>query len=187
VLTNRGGRAGDVLILTKALGVGVLSAAFKQDRLDAAGYDALVASTTQLNMLGRELPDIAEVHAVTDVTGFGLLGHALEMAEGAGLVAEIDANAPVLLPGVEALLAAGVRTGASGRNWDSYGARVQLSPDLPPWRRDLLTDPQTSGGLLVAVAPEAAERVLELARKRGFANATVVGRLTEGAAGVRVA
>jgi selenide, water dikinase len=186
VLTNRGGRAGDVLILTKALGVGVLSAAFKQERLDAAGYDALIASTTQLNVLGRELPDLPEVHAVTDVTGFGLLGHALEMAEGAGLVAEIDANAPALLPGVEALLAAGVRTGASGRNWDSYGARVQLPPGLPRWRRDLLTDPQTSGGLLIAVAPEAADRVLELARSRGFANAAVVGRLTEGGAGVRV-
>ncbi|WP_068879143.1 selenide, water dikinase SelD [Phenylobacterium sp. CCH12-B4] len=152
VLTNRGGRPGDVLILTKALGVGVLSAAFKQERLDAAGYAAMIASTTQLNVLGRELPDLPGVHAVTDVTGFGLLGHALEMARGAGLTAEIVADAPPLLAGVEALVQARVRTGASTRNWDSYGADVDVPAALPAWRRDLLTDPQTSGGLLIAAA-----------------------------------
>ncbi|MBJ7413069.1 MAG: selenide, water dikinase SelD [Phenylobacterium sp.] len=186
VLTNRGGRPGDVLILTKALGVGVLSAAFKQERLDAAGYAAMIASTTQLNVLGRELPDLPGVHAVTDVTGFGLLGHALEMARGAGLAAEIDACAPKLLAGVEALVQAGVRTGASTRNWDSYGADVDLASALPAWRRDLLTDPQTSGGLLIAAAPEAADAVLALARARGFDRAAVVGRLVAGAPGVRV-
>jgi selenide,water dikinase len=186
VLTNRGGRPGDVLILTKALGVGVLSAAFKQERLDAAGYAAMIASTTQLNVLGRELPDIAGVHAVTDVTGFGLLGHALEMARGAGLAAEINADAPNLLAGVEALVQAGVRTGASTRNWDSYGADIDAPAALPAWRRDLLTDPQTSGGLLIAAAPEAAEAVLALARDRGFDRAAVVGRLAAGAPGLRV-
>lgn len=186
VLTNRGGRPGDVLILTKALGVGVLSAAFKQERLDAAGYAAMIASTTQLNVLGRELPDIAGVHAVTDVTGFGLLGHALEMARGAGLAAEINADAPNLLAGVEALVQAGVRTGASTRNWDSYGADIDAPAALPAWRRDLLTDPQTSGGLLIAAAPEAAEAVLALARDRGFDRAAVVGRLAAGAPRLRV-
>jgi selenide,water dikinase len=185
VLTNRGGRAGDVLVLTKALGVGVLSAAFTQERLDAAGYDALIASTTQLNVLGQELPDLSGVHAVTDVTGFGLIGHALEMARGAGLSAEIAAGAPALLPGVEQLLQAGVRTGASGRNWDSYGAAVD-DAGVAAWRRDLLTDPQTSGGLLIAVAPEAADALLALARARGFEHATIVGRLAAGAPGVRM-
>jgi selenide,water dikinase len=185
VLTNRGGRAGDVLILTKALGVGVLSAAFKQERLDAAGYDALIASTTQLNVLGRALPDVASVHAATDVTGFGLIGHALEMARGAGLTAEIAADAPALLPGVEQLLRASVRTGASGRNWDSYGIAVQ-DVGIAPWRRDLLTDPQTSGGLLIAVAPEAADDVLAMAKARGFDRAAVVGRLVAGAPEVRL-
>jgi selenide,water dikinase len=185
VLTNRGGRAGDVLILTKALGVGVLSAAFKQERLDAAGYDALIASTTQLNVLGRALPDVAGVHAATDVTGFGLIGHALEMARGAGLTAEIAADAPALLPGVEQLLRASVRTGASGRNWDSYGIAVQ-DVGIAPWRRDLLTDPQTSGGLLIAVAPEAADDVLAMAKARGFDRAAVVGRLVAGAPEVRL-
>jgi selenide,water dikinase len=180
VLTNRGGRPGDVLILTKPLGVGVLSAAFKQERLGADGYAALIGSTTKLNVLGARLPDVAGVHAVTDVTGFGLIGHALEMANGAGLTAVLAAADAPLLPGVEDLVRAGVRTGASGRNWTSYGGRVDNARGVPDWRRDLLTDPQTSGGLLIAVAPEAAEKVLELARADGFENSAVVGRLVEG-------
>jgi selenide,water dikinase len=184
VLTNRGGRAGDVLILTKALGVGVLSAGFKQEKLSADGYAALIASTTQLNVLGRELGEVADVHAVTDVTGFGLLGHALEMARG-GLTAEIDGRAPAVLPGVAALLAEGVRTGASGRNWASYGEAVR--GEFSEAQRDLLTDPQTSGGLLIAVAPRAADAVLALAKARGFEHARVVGRLVEGAAEVALA
>lgn len=178
ILTNRGGRAGDVLILTKALGVGVLSAAFKQEKLPPGGYDALIGSTTQLNVIGRDLPGVPGVHAVTDVTGFGLLGHALEMARGAGLTAELAADAPALLPTVEALVRSGVRTGASTRNWDSYGHDIALPPGLEPWRRDLLTDPQTSGGLLIACAPEAADAVLATARAQGFGYARAVGRLT---------
>lgn len=185
VLTNRGARAGDVLILTKALGVGVLSAAFKQVRLDAAGYAALIASTTQLNTVGAKLAGRTGVHAVTDVTGFGLLGHALEMARGAGLTVELTSATP-LLDGVEALAAAGVRTGASGRNWDSYGAGIDLPAGLEDWRRDLLTDPQTSGGLLIAVAADHAEALLALARDEGFASTAVVGRIAEGPPRVRV-
>jgi selenide,water dikinase len=185
VLTNRAGREGDVLILTKALGVGVLSAAFKQDRLDPAGYAALIATTTQLNTLGQHLPAFPGVHAVTDVTGFGLIGHALEMARGAGLTAEIVADAPRLLPGVEQLVQAGVRTGASGRNWESYGEAVDEAR-APAWRRDLLTDPQTSGGLLIAVAPDAADELLALAKAHGFGQTAVVGRLAKGAPGVRL-
>jgi selenide,water dikinase len=177
VLTNKGGREGDVLILTKPLGVGILSAAFKQERLDAAGYDALIATTTQLNVLGRDLAGMAGVHAVTDVTGFGLLGHALEMAVGGKLLADIYVDVPTL-PGVDDLLRMGVRTGASTRNWDSYGERVQAPDGLPPARRDLLTDPQTSGGLLIAASPAAADAVLTAAKVRGFERAAVVGRLS---------
>jgi selenide,water dikinase len=182
ILTNRAGKPGDLLVLGKALGVGVLSAAFKQERLDANGYAALIGSTTQLNSVGPRLADVAGVHAMTDVTGFGLLGHALEMARGAGLTAEIEAEAPALLPGVEALAQGGVRTGASGRNWASYGASVRGGEALPDWRRDLLTDPQTSGGLLVAAEPSAALAVLAILRAEGFANARVVGRLLPGPA-----
>ncbi|MFN9848754.1 MAG: selenide, water dikinase SelD [Alphaproteobacteria bacterium] len=183
VLTNRTGQAGDVLILTKPLGVGVLSAAFKQDRLEADGYAALIRTTTQLNTLGKLLPDQPGIHAVTDVTGFGLMGHALEMAEGSGLMAELQVDGPSVLPGVEDLLRAGVRTGASGRNWDSYGARAHLQPDMPDWRRDLFTDPQTSGGLLIAAAPQAAASLVDLARAEGFQDTRIVGRLVERPAG----
>ena len=186
VLTNKGAKAGDALILTKALGVGVLSAAFKQGRLSDVGYATLIASTTQLNTLGRELAEVAGVRAVTDVTGFGLLGHALEMSRGSGLAIEIDAAAPALLEGAEALVREGVRTGASSRNWASYGAEVAGAERLPPWRLDLLTDPQTSGGLLIAAAADEAEAVLGLAKARGFPASRVVGRVTDGAPGVRL-
>ena len=186
VLTNRGARAGDVLILTKALGVGVLSAALKQERLETEGYAALIASTTQLNAVGAALAGREGVHAVTDVTGFGLLGHALEMARGSGLAVEIEAGAAPLLAGVETLARDGVRTGASGRNWDSYGEAVVLPDEFEDWRRDLMTDPQTSGGLLISVAADQAGAVLALARDAGFSAATVVGRVVVGAAGVRV-
>ena len=185
VLTNRGARAGDVLILTKGLGVGVLSAALKQERLDAAGYAALIASTTKLNTVGADLAETDGVHAMTDVTGFGLLGHALEMARGSGLGIELDAGAAPLLAGVEALARDGVRTGASGRNWASCAEAIALPTGFDDWRRDLLTDPQTSGGLLVAVAAEAAGTTLATIRAAGFDQAAVVGRVVEGA-GVRV-
>lgn len=186
VRTNRMARPGDVLILTKPLGVGVMSAAYKQGRLDAEGYAAMIASTTRLNRIGADLAEVEAVHALTDVTGFGLLGHALEMARGSGLGIEIDGGRVPLLPGVEALVRDGVRTGASSRNWASYGEGVDLPADLSDWRRDLLTDPQTSGGLLVSVAADQAEAVLAQVRAAGFEAAAIVGRVTEGA-GVQVA
>jgi selenide,water dikinase len=168
------------------LGVGVMSAAYKQGRLDTEGYAALIASTTRLNRIGADLAEIEAIHALTDVTGFGLLGHALEMARGSGLGIEIDGDRVPLLPGVEALVRDGVRTGASTRNWASYGEGVDLPADLSDWRRDLLTDPQTSGGLLVSVAADQAEAVLAQVRAAGFEAAEIVGRVVEGA-GVRVA
>jgi selenide,water dikinase len=186
IMTNRAGRAGDALILGKGLGVGILSAAFKQEKLDVAGYEALIASTTQLNTPGPDLAALEGVHAMTDVTGFGLLGHALEMARGAGLTAEIFVDRPAVLPGVEALARAGVRTGASGRNWTSYESSVRGADTLPDWKRDLLCDPQTSGGLLIAVDPAEVGTVVELLRGRGFDNASVVGRLKEGPAQIEV-
>jgi selenide,water dikinase len=186
VLTNRTARADDVLILTKALGVGVLSAGFKQQRLAPGGYEALISTTTQLNAVGAMLGAVAGVHAVTDVTGFGLLGHALEMARGAGLAVEIVEGAPAVLDGVEDLARAGVRTGASGRNWTSYGASVRLPAGLEDWRKDILCDPQTSGGLLIAADPADAAAVLELVRNAGFAAARVVGHMRAGPPEVRV-
>ncbi|WP_439476038.1 selenide, water dikinase SelD [Brevundimonas sp.] len=185
VLTNRGARPGDVLLLTKGLGVGVLSAAFKQDRLSKEGYRTLKETTTRLNSFGAKLAGRPGVHAVTDVTGFGLLGHALEMARGADATVEITADPPILA-GVRDLLRDGVRTGASARNWTSYGAEVDLPAGLEDWRRDLLTDPQTSGGLLIAVA-EAEVRDLEVFARINGSGFDVVGRVVEGPPRVRVA
>ncbi|MDP3494049.1 MAG: selenide, water dikinase SelD [Hyphomonadaceae bacterium] len=179
LLTNRTGKPGDVLILTKPLGVGIYSAALKQGRLDDAGYRAMIASTTQLNTFGRDLGQTPGVHALTDVTGFGLLGHALEMARGAGLTAELTATPP-LLPGVEDLARNGVRTGASTRNWDSYGESVVLPAAIEPWRIDLLTDPQTSGGLLIAADPASADDIIAKAHAAGFPATAIVGRLIDG-------
>ena len=160
--------------------MGILSAAFKQERLGSDGYKALISSTTQLNAVGPELAELDGVHAMTDVTGFGLLGHALEMARGAGLTATIFANGPAVLPGVEDLARAGVRTGASGRNWASYSASVRGADAQPDWKLDLLCDPQTSGGLLVAVESGKAAATLELLCARGFIQSAIVGELKVG-------
>ncbi len=186
ILKNSAGRAGDALILTKPLGVGVLSAAFKQGRLEAGDYEALVASTTQLNAVGAELAGFEGVHALTDVTGFGLIGHALEMCRGAGLHADIDAARAPLLAGVEALARAGIRTGAAGRNWETYAEAVRVAPGVPDWRREVLCDPQTSGGLLIAVEQARAGEVLSLLTARGFHAAAQVGWLRAGDAGISV-
>jgi selenide,water dikinase len=182
LMRNSEARAGDVLILTKALGVGVLSAAFKQGRLSAEGYGALIASTTQLNVVGADLAGMAGVSALTDVTGFGLIGHTLELCRASGLGAEIFSDAAPLLTGVEALAREGVRTGAAMRNWESCRDAVDLPAGFDDWRRDILTDPQTSGGLLIAASAAEADTVLALCRGAGFSASAVVGRLARQAA-----
>lgn len=186
VKRNADARAGDLLVLGKPLGVGVLSAALKKDALGADGYAAMIANTTKLNKPGRLLAEMQGVHALTDVTGFGLLGHLLELARGAKLAASLDMAAVPLLPGVLQLAQDGYFTGASGRNWDAYGKDVMLDPAITPAQRALLTDPQTSGGLLVSCAPEAVEEVLALFAREGFGNAAVIGRMEAGAPQVRV-
>jgi len=183
---NAAARDGDLLILGKALGVGILSAALKKNLLGEDGYRAMVHSTTQLNRPGKRLSMLDGVHAMTDVTGFGLLGHTLEMAQGAGLTATIHANALPWLQGVQDLARQGVATGASDRNWHACEASVQLSADVDVPTRKLLTDPQTSGGLLVACAPEARDQVLELFRAEGFDQAAVIGRMSAGEPQVHV-
>jgi selenide,water dikinase len=180
VLRNVGARDGDVLILTKGIGVGIYSAALKQERLAPDLYEAMIASTTQLNAVGARLAEMAGVHAVTDVTGFGLLGHGLEMCRGSGVAAVIRAADVPLLPGVEALAREGFITGASGRNWASYGADVRLPAGMADWQRALLSDPQTSGGLLIAVAPEQAGRILSMVQDAGFARAAAIGTVSAG-------
>jgi selenide,water dikinase len=183
---NADARAGDVLILGKPLGVGVLSAALKKDVLGADGYAAMIANTTKLNKPGKLLAEMPGVHALTDVTGFGLLGHLLELARGAGLSAQLDMAAIPLLPGVLQLAHDGYFTGASGRNWDAYGKDVELDDAITPAQRALLTDPQTSGGLLVSCDPASVDEVLALFARGGFGDAAVIGRMAAGAPRVAV-
>jgi selenide,water dikinase len=179
---NADARAGDVLVLGKPLGVGVLSAALKKNALSAEGYAQMIASTTRLNTPGPALAALDGVHAITDVTGFGLAGHALEMARGSGHRIEIDWPSVPLLTGVRDLAAQGMVTGASGRNWGGYSAQVQLPAGFAAPDQTLLTDPQTSGGLLVACDPHAVDAVLAIFRAQGFEQAAVVGRVGEGPA-----
>ena len=186
LLRNSGARAGDVLILTKGIGVGVYSAALKQEKLPADLYEAMIASTTQLNAVGARLPDFPAVHAVTDVTGFGLLGHGLEMCRGSGVQATIRLADVPMLRGVDQLARDGFITGASGRNWASYGADIQLGDNIADWQRGVLCDPQTSGGLLIAVAPDGAAAVLDLVRGAGFTQAAIIGTCAAGPAGILV-
>jgi len=187
VKRNADARAGDVLILGKPLGVGVLSAALKKDKLDAEGYAAMIANTTKLNKPGKALAELAGVHALTDVTGFGLLGHLLELARGARLNAQLDMAKIPLLPGVEQLAHEGFFTGASGRNWDAYGMDVDLGAGVGDTQRVLLTDPQTSGGLLVSCDPGSVDDVLALFAREGFGDAAVIGRMAAGEPRVTVA
>lgn len=180
VKRNDRAQAGDVLILGKGLGVGIMSAALKKDALSDDGYREMLASTTQLNKPGSQLAEMDEVHALTDVTGFGLLGHLLEICRGSKLTAEIEFARLPVLPSVLGLAQQGFTTGAAGRNWASMGKDVILPQDFPEWRRNVLCDPQTSGGLLVSCAPQAVERVLAIFREQGFGYAAVVGELKNG-------
>jgi selenide, water dikinase len=186
VKRNADAKPGDKLILGKPLGVGVLSAALKKNALDEAGYRAMIANTTKLNKPGQALSSLPGVHALTDVTGFGLLGHTLELARGAGLTACIDMTRVPLLPAVHELAERGFVTGASGRNWAGYGHDVALAASVTPVQQALLTDPQTSGGLLVSCSADTADQVLELFRHEGFAQAAVIGEMVDGPAQVRV-
>ncbi|HSV78388.1 MAG TPA: selenide, water dikinase SelD [Ramlibacter sp.] len=186
VKRNADARAGDVLVLGKPLGVGVLSAALKKEQLDAAGYERMISTTTRLNTPGPELAALDGVHALTDVTGFGLAGHALELARGAGLELEIDWSQVPVLTGVRELAAAGFVTGASGRNWAGYGADVTLPAGFADADQALLSDPQTSGGLLVSCAPETVDQVLAVFHRHGFQDAAVIGQASAAAGAPRL-
>jgi selenide, water dikinase len=180
VKRNADARPGDVLVLGKPLGVGVMSAALKKDKLSAEGYQRMIANATQLNKPGIELAELDGVHALTDVTGFGLAGHGLELARGAKCSVRIDWAQVPLLPGVRELAAQGIVTGASARNWASFGDDVTLPAGFAEADRALLTDPQTSGGLLVSCAPGQVDQVLAIFRRGGFEHAAVIGQITSG-------
>ena len=186
VKKNSDAQAGDVLILGKGLGVGVLAAALKKEILSDAGYQQLIATTTQLNKVGSALSAMPEVHALTDVTGFGLLGHLLEICRGSGLGAQVSFNQVPVLSEALPLVQQGIGPGAITRNLASYGCDVDFAPNLEEWKQRLLADAQTSGGLLVSVAPSAVSSVLACFREAGFAQAAAMGNLQQGSARVAV-
>ncbi len=183
---NAGAKPGDKLILGKPLGVGILSAALKKEKLSDAGYAAMIASTTKLNTPGIKLGQLAGVNALTDVTGFALLGHLLEICKGSKAGATIDFGKLPLIDGVLDLARQGFVTGASGRNWSGYGHDVSIDAKYGDEHRNLLTDPQTSGGLLVACDPASVDEVLAIFRAEGFGDATVIGEINAGPAHVTV-
>ena len=183
---NSDAKAGDRLILTKALGVGVYSAAFKKNALSRAAYDEFIASTTLLNRVGTRLGEDPDVHAMTDVTGFGLLGHALEIARGSNMTVRIDPSRLPYLKDAATLAQNGFVTGASGRNWKSYDTSVTLPAGTPDWQRQLFCDPQTSGGLLVSCAPAHADELLKTIVAAGYPDAKNIGYVTDGKPGVHV-
>lgn len=175
---NDRARPGDVLILGKPLGIGVLGAALKKGALDEAGYARMIEHATRLNAVGPDLAGMDGVHSMTDVTGFGLLGHLLEVCRGSGVGAEIRLRDIPLIEEAARLAEQGYATGAASRNWDSYGHEVLLNAGIEDWRRKLLCDPQTSGGLLVACDPALAGAVTDLFHRQGFVHATAIGRMT---------
>jgi len=183
---NSEAQAGDVLILGKGLGVGIMAAALKKDALSVEGYAQLIATATQLNAVGIELPGAKGVHALTDVTGFGLLGHLLEMCRGSGLGAELKFDQVPILSEALPLAQQGYGPGAIDRNLASFGHEVDFAAHLENWQRRVLADAQTSGGLLVAVAPDAVDEVLSVFRKAGFAQVAVIGTMKSGAVRVTV-
>jgi selenide,water dikinase len=175
IVTNARGRAGDVLVLTKPLGVGAIVTAAKRGAAGPALVAAAVTVMVELNARASEAALAAGVHAMTDVTGFGLLGHLHNVARESGLAAEVDASAVPAIDGVEALLRdAGAVSGGSARNAEWAATFATIDPGVDGWRARLITDATTSGGLLAAVPAEAADAI---------PGGTVVGRLVAGAPG----
>lgn len=187
VRRNADAKPGDALILTKPIGVGIYSAAIKKGALSPAGYTEMIATTTLLNRIGCDLAHDEDVHAITDVTGFGLLGHALEMARGSNLTLEIRAGEVPLLAQATHLAREGFVTGASHRNWASYGDNIAIPADWPDWRRHLLSDPQTSGGLLIACAPQRAAEIVRTINEAGYPAARIIGHAAAGDGKVKIA
>lgn len=183
---NNTARSGDVLILGKPLGVGVLAAALKKNLLSPAGYQQMVETATRLNLVGPALAEIEGVHALTDITGFGLLGHLLEICRGSGLTAELSFSEVPILSEALPLIQQGIGPGAIDRNLASYGHEVDFGENLSDWQCRLLADAQTSGGLLVSVSSAAADKVLDCFHSAGFSQAAVIGRLDDGVPQLRV-
>lgn len=175
---NCTGRAGDLLVLTKPIGVGTLAGSVKSGKITPPRYEQLIRVTTFLNRAPAEAAREVGVTAATDVTGFSLLGHTHEMAVGAGLAAELWLDRVPVIPGARDSLAEGSVPGATGRNLAHYGADAVWDEAVTELDRKLLADPQTSGGLLFAVAPERVDALVAALQARGALAAAVVGKLS---------
>jgi selenide,water dikinase len=186
VKRNSSAKAGDSLILGKPLGIGILSAALKKGQLSEPGYRAMLDLTTRLNTPGEALAEMPGVHALTDVTGFGLAGHLLEILRGSKLAGEVEFDALPVIPEALDWVKQGVATGASDRNWKGYAHEVALPAGYPDWKRKLLCDPQTSGGLLVSCAADSVQDVLKAFGQQGFDEARVIGKIRAGASRLTV-
>ena len=186
VKRNDRAKPGDVLILGKGLGVGIMSAALKKGELRDKAYQQMIEACTKLNTPGQELAEMPGVHALTDVTGFGLLGHLLEICRGSKLQATVNFAKMPILSAAKFLAEQGYVTGASDRNWASYGEHVRMAEGAPDWHRKMLTDPQTAGGLLVACDAAVAPKVMEIFKAQDFKDACVIGEMHAGAASVVV-
>jgi len=186
VRRNADAKPGDALILTKPVGVGIYSAAIKKSALPPAAYQEMIAATTTLNKVGAELGQEKDAHAITDVTGFGVLGHSLELARGSKLSVVLQADEVPLLTDAATLAEKGFVTGASHRDWASYSHDVALPASLPEWKRHLLTDPQTSGGLLISCAAAGASSILAKIKSAGFPAARIIGRTEAGKPSIKV-
>jgi selenide,water dikinase len=183
---NSGAKLGDSIILSKPLGVGILSAALKKEQLSDAAYQEMIALTTKLNKPGVALSQLDSVHALTDVTGFGLAGHLLELCRGAKLSAQIQWDSIPVIAEALKLVKEDIFTGASPRNWLGYGHEISMASHMGAWQQNLMSDPQTSGGLLISCSPETTDQVLEILRADGFMNAQKIGQFVEGS-GISVA
>jgi selenide,water dikinase len=180
---NVGARPGDALILAKGLGTGFLASAMKAGTLSPDGYREMIDCTTRLNDIGAELGERADVHAMTDVTGFGLLGHLSEVCQGSHVMARVELDAVPMLTAGRELAQAGINTGAAGRNRAAFSTGVALPGDLPDWHNNMLYDPQTAGPLLVTCDPGAADEILALFHARGYAAAAIIGHCAGHGAG----
>jgi len=177
---NNEAQAGDALILGKPLGIGILGAAMNSGDLDDTAYRQLVETATKLNSVGADLAGLPGVNALTDVTGFGLLGHLLEICRGSALRASVEFTSLPVLPAARVYAERGYNTGAAARNWESFGHEVALPDGLPEWKKNILIDPQTSGGLMLTCPPDEIDRVLRMFHDQDFADAAVIGILEEG-------
>jgi selenide, water dikinase len=174
---NNTAQPGDILFLTKPIGVGILTTAEKKGILQPAHQGIAAQQMMQLNTIGQQLGAIKEVHAMTDVTGFALLGHLVEMAEGSGVSAVIDSNkVPTIINDMAFYINQKAVPGGTTRNWDSYGDKITTIND---YQKAILADPQTSGGLLVAVAPNAVNKIIDLFNQHGLQHFTTpIGYIT---------